>query len=453
MSTPLDPSSPVERRLATILVADVFGYSRMMGEDEERTVRTLRGHRTVFDELLKTYRGRVFNTAGDAILAEFPSAVDAVRCATEIQSALRTRNEQLPEAHRMWFRIGINLGDVIVQDGDLLGDGVNIAARIEAATEPGGVCISGSVYDQIQNKLSLSFRQLPDKAFKNIAQPVRTFAIGGDTPPVVRGAHRAAWAPRAAVLAGLAAIVVLAGAAWWFWRDHEAHQAEAAKAVAEAAHRAAEQEKAAAAAQKEAKFAAELLAAKEALAQSEAAKAAAEGAQREAQLAAELRAAKDALQKPASTPPAKAAPAATPVPVAAAPHAVDRYDGTYAGKLCKKVRDGSLRCWAVNLTAQHGALTASWTNRGNAARAHATGKIAEDGSASLALDAFDATGAPIKGTMTGRWNDNALTFAGEWDDGTTGNAALTRAPEGAAGAAAPRAGRPAARAERAERRN
>ena len=205
MSTPPDPSAPVERRLATILVADVFGYSRMMGEDEERTVRTLRGHRAVFDDLLKTYRGRVFNTAGDAILAEFPSAVDAVRCATEIQSALRTRNEQLPEDHRMWFRIGVNLGDVIVQDGDLLGDGVNIAARIEAATEPGGVCISGSVYDQIQNKLSLTFRQLPDKAFKNIAQPVRTFAIGGDAPPVVRGAPRASWLPRAAAAAGLAA--------------------------------------------------------------------------------------------------------------------------------------------------------------------------------------------------------------------------------------------------------
>ena len=449
MSTPPDPSSPVERRLATILVADVFGYSRMMGEDEERTVRTLRGHRAVFDELLKTYRGRVFNTAGDAILAEFPSAVDAVRCATEIQSALRTRNEQLPEGHRMWFRIGVNLGDVIVQDGDLLGDGVNIAARIEAATEPGGVCISGSVYDQIQNKLSLTFRQLPDKAFKNIAQPVRTFALGGNAPPVVRGAQRTSWLPRAAAAGGLAAVVVLAGAAWWFWRDHEAHQAEAARAVAEAAHKAAEQEKAAAAAQKEAKLAAELLAAKEALAQSEAAKAAAEGAQREAQLAAELRAAKDALQKPAGTPPAKAAPAAVPAPVAAAPHAIDRYDGTYAGKLCKTVRDGTLRCWTVSLTAQHGVLAASWTNRSSAARAHATGRIDVDGNATLTLDAFDATGAPIKGKMTGRWNDNALTFAGVWDDGTTASATLALGPE----AVAPRAARAAVRAERGQQRN
>ena len=449
MSTPPDPSSPVERRLATILVADVFGYSRMMGEDEERTVRTLRGHRAVFDELLKTYRGRVFNTAGDAILAEFPSAVDAVRCATEIQSALRTRNEQLPEGHRMWFRIGVNLGDVIVQDGDLLGDGVNIAARIEAATEPGGVCISGSVYDQIQNKLSLTFRQLPDKAFKNIAQPVRTFALGGNAPPVVRGAQRTSWLPRAAAAGGLAAVVVLAGAAWWFWRDHEAHQAEAARAVAEAAHKAAEQEKAAAAAQKEAKLAAELLAAKEALAQSEAAKAAAEGAQREAQLAAELRAAKDALQKPAGTPPAKAAPAAVPAPVAAAPHAIDRYDGTYAGKLCKTVRDGTLRCWTVSLTAQHGVLTASWTNRSSAARAHATGKIDIEGNATLTLDAFDAAGAPIKGKMTGRWNDNALTFAGVWDDGTTASATLALGPD----AVAPRAARAAVRAERGQQRN
>src|SRR5262249_6746611 len=146
---PTDPPA-VERRLATILIADVYGYSRMMGENEERTVHILRGHRAVFDDMLKAHRGRVFNTAGDAILAEFPSAVEAVRCATEIQAALRTRNEHLPEDERMWFRIGINLGDVVVQDGDLLGDGVNVAARIQTVAEPGGICISGSVYDQIQ---------------------------------------------------------------------------------------------------------------------------------------------------------------------------------------------------------------------------------------------------------------------------------------------------------------
>jgi adenylate cyclase len=147
---PDDPSSAVERRLATILMADVFGYSRMMGEDEERTVRIFRGHRAVCDELLKVHRGRVFNTAGDAILAEFPSAVEAVRCATEIQAALRTRNEHLPEEQRMWFRIGINLGDVIIQGGDLLGDGVNVAACIQTIAEPQAAVIDNGTIDDAQ---------------------------------------------------------------------------------------------------------------------------------------------------------------------------------------------------------------------------------------------------------------------------------------------------------------
>src|SRR6266542_4111996 len=122
-------AQPIERRLATIMMADVAGYSRMMGENEERTVTVMRGHREIFDGLLRAHRGRVFNTAGDSILAEFASAVEAVRCATEIQTALRTRNEHLVPEQRMWFRIGINLGDIIVQSGDLLGDGVNVAAR------------------------------------------------------------------------------------------------------------------------------------------------------------------------------------------------------------------------------------------------------------------------------------------------------------------------------------
>src|SRR2546425_3156111 len=147
-------AQPIERRLATIMMADVAGYSRMMGEDEEGTVAVLRGHREIFDALLKAHRGRVFNTAGDAILAEFPSAVEAVRCATEIQTALRTRNEHLPVEQRMWFRVGSNLGDVSVQGGDALGDGGNVAARIQAVADPCGVCISGSVYDPNQNKVT-----------------------------------------------------------------------------------------------------------------------------------------------------------------------------------------------------------------------------------------------------------------------------------------------------------
>ena len=123
------------------------------------------------------HRGRIFNTAGDAILAEFASAVEAVRCATDIQSALRTRNDQLPPARQVRFRIGINLGDVMLQGLDLMGDGVNVAARLQTAAEPGGICISGSVDDQITNKLSLSFQPMGAMSFKNISQPVRTFSI------------------------------------------------------------------------------------------------------------------------------------------------------------------------------------------------------------------------------------------------------------------------------------
>jgi class 3 adenylate cyclase len=144
-----DTDSPatldLERRLATILSADVAGYSRLMAEDEEQTLRVFRGHSEVFNKLVTLHRGRVFNTAGDAILAEFGSAVEAMRCATEIQAALRTRNDQLPHDRQVRFRIGVNLGDVMVQGEDLLGDGVNVAARLQTAAEPGGVCISGGV--------------------------------------------------------------------------------------------------------------------------------------------------------------------------------------------------------------------------------------------------------------------------------------------------------------------
>ena len=188
----------LDRKLATILSADVAGFSRLMGEDEEQTLRTFRGHKEVFESLVAMHRGRVFNTAGDAILAEFSSAVEAVRCATDIQSALRTRNDQLPPARQVRFRIGINLGDVMLHGQDLLGDGVNVAARLQTAAQPGGICISGSVHDQISNKLSLAFQPLGEMNFKNIQQPVRTFSIteaeGGRALPAAksRGFSRSA---------------------------------------------------------------------------------------------------------------------------------------------------------------------------------------------------------------------------------------------------------------------
>jgi adenylate cyclase len=240
-----DPTGDaLERTLATILSADVAEYSRLMAEDEEQTLRTFRGHRQVFDSLVAMHRGRIFNTAGDAVLAEFPSAVDAVRCATEIQSALRTRNDQLPPNRQVRFRIGINLGDVMVQEGDLLGDGVNVAARLQSAAEPGGVCISGTVYDQIRNKLSLSFVSLGERTFKNIPQPVRTFSItdaeGHGTLPAPGHARRGA-ASRGVKWIVAAALLAVAGAGAWIYLERERSQAEQARLRDEAARQEATQ--------------------------------------------------------------------------------------------------------------------------------------------------------------------------------------------------------------------
>jgi len=179
MPNPGNPSGTdsLERKLATILSADVAEFSRLMAENEEETLRTFRSHKQVFESLVAMHRGRIFNTAGDAILAEFSSAVEAVRCGTDIQSALRTANDQLPPNRQVKFRIGINLGDVMLHGEDLLGDGINVAARLQTAAEPGGICISGSVHDQIVDKLSLSLHSLGEMTFKNIQRPVRTFSI------------------------------------------------------------------------------------------------------------------------------------------------------------------------------------------------------------------------------------------------------------------------------------
>jgi class 3 adenylate cyclase len=225
----------LERKLATILSADVAEFSRLMGEDEEQTLRIFRGHKQVFESLVAMHRGRIFNTAGDAILAEFGSAVEAVRCGTDIQAALHTRNDQLPLSRQVRFRIGINLGDVMVHGQDLLGDGVNVAARLQTAAEPGGICISGSVHDQISNKLSLSFRSLGEMNFKNIQRPVRTFSIteaegrGALPSPKRRGTQRRSskW-----IVAAVSLLLVgLAGAGYWAYavNDRNKPQPQAAR--------------------------------------------------------------------------------------------------------------------------------------------------------------------------------------------------------------------------------
>jgi len=176
----------LKRKLAAILSADVRGYSRLMGEDEEWTLRTLNAYKEVVGSLIQQHRGRVVGTAGDSILAEFGSVVDAVQCAVEIQQVLRAKNAMLPETRRMDFRIGINLGDVIEEGDTIYGDGVNIAARVEGLAEPGGICISESAYQQIENKLPLRYDYLGEHEVKNIVKPVRVYRAQIESEAVAR---------------------------------------------------------------------------------------------------------------------------------------------------------------------------------------------------------------------------------------------------------------------------
>ncbi len=170
----------VKRRLTTVLCADVHGYSRLMEADEAGTLATLRRHRTAIAGLVERHDGRIVNTWGDAVIAEFASVVEAVQCAVEIQQEISSQDPDPPHAHRMRFRIGINLGDVMVEGADIYGDGVNIAARLQELAEPGGVVISRTVYDQVHNKLSVGFDCLGQQQMKNVA-PVISYrvAMGG----------------------------------------------------------------------------------------------------------------------------------------------------------------------------------------------------------------------------------------------------------------------------------
>jgi adenylate cyclase len=172
----------LERKLIAILAADIEGYSRLMGIDEGATLTTLSAHRAITDALIAQHGGRICNTAGDSVLAEFSSVFAAVQCAVEIQRDLALANQKLAEDRQMWFRIGINVGDVMVKDGDIFGDGVNIAARIEGLADAGGICISRGVRDHIRRKLPYGFEDLGEQSVKNIAQPIRAFRLRPDLP-------------------------------------------------------------------------------------------------------------------------------------------------------------------------------------------------------------------------------------------------------------------------------
>ncbi|MBW2722579.1 MAG: adenylate/guanylate cyclase domain-containing protein [Deltaproteobacteria bacterium] len=208
-----------KRKLIAILSADVEGYSRLMGENEDETIRTLITYRELMSAIIQNHRGRVVDSPGDNLLADFGSVVDAVRCAEEIQGELRIRNAELPETRKMKFRIGINLGDVVEEGERIYGDGVNITARVEGLAEGGGICISGTVYDSIKNKLPLSYESLGEHTVKNIKEPVRVYRmrIGPDaTAPVMREKEARVRNWQKAVLVAVVAIVVTAGA-WAIW--------------------------------------------------------------------------------------------------------------------------------------------------------------------------------------------------------------------------------------------
>jgi adenylate cyclase len=204
----------VERKLTAILCADVYGYSRLMGEDEEATHRTLTSHRKIIDSLIEQHHGRFVNSAGDSVLAEFASVVNAVQCAVDIQTTLKAENASLPPERRMEFRIGVNSGDVIVDGEQIYGDGVNVAARLESLAEPGGICISGTAHDQLGNKLALGYEDLGEQAVKNIAKPVRVLRVmleGGaasrSTAKATERSLRKHWRGGVFSLVGLAIIV------------------------------------------------------------------------------------------------------------------------------------------------------------------------------------------------------------------------------------------------------
>jgi adenylate cyclase len=209
----------VRRKLTAILSADVKGYSRLMGEDEKGTVRTLNAYKEVMTGLIQHHHGRVVDAPGDNVLAEFASVVDAVECAVAIQKELKTRNADLPESRRMEFRIGVNLGDVI-EDGDqILGDGVNIAARLESLSEAGGICISGTAFDHVKNKLNLGYKYLGEQAVKNISEPVRVYRVlmepeAAGKVIAEKKAKPKQW-QRVAISLGVVLIVVIAAVVVW----------------------------------------------------------------------------------------------------------------------------------------------------------------------------------------------------------------------------------------------
>ena len=210
----------MERRLSAILSADVFGYSRLMGEEEVGTLARLKAcRRELVDPAIEEFHGRIVKLMGDGALVEFASVVDAVQCAAAIQRRMADHDQGVPAAQRIQFRIGVNLGDVIVDEGDIYGDGVNVAARLEALAEPGGVCVSGTAFDHVVNKADVGFTSFGEKRLKNIADPVRVYRILLDPRKAGKNAGPSYWPDtRTLILAGIGALIAALGALVFEWQ-------------------------------------------------------------------------------------------------------------------------------------------------------------------------------------------------------------------------------------------
>jgi class 3 adenylate cyclase len=371
----------LERKLATILSADVAEFSRLMGENEEQTLKTFRGHRQVFESLVAMHRGRIFNTAGDAILAEFASAVEAVRCATDIQAALRTRNDPLPLSRQVRFRMGINLGDVMVHGQDLLGDGVNVASRLQTAAEPGGICISGSVLDQIRNKLSLSFHSLGEMNFKNIQQPVRTFSITEaesgivlPSPPYPRVEER-----RGKWIAG--GLLLLAVVAYGTYAVNERRQASTPPPVAAVSHP--------------------------------------EVTRPEVTPLLTAPQASVPRSLPAEVPPQTVKDKVRAVAVPPATNA-NPYDGVYSGPVCYgRTASEPERCYAATGTITGRKIAGQWTmGRENANTLSLTGDVTASGKVLMEIQSHRADGSRLATIdLTGSVRDGLITATGSFRNG------------------------------------
>ena len=445
-------ATPVKRKLAAILAADAVGYSRLMAADEEGTMKILSVHRSVIDGIIEFHEGRIVGTAGDSVLAEFGSPVEAVRCAVEIQDALKTRNDSLPEGQRMQFRIGVNLGDVMEKGTDLLGDGVNIAARLESIAEPGGICVSSSIYDQISGKLDLGFVDIGTQSLKNIQRPIQVYRVerGGlraPTPaaPAPKPAPRRApiaWA----VVGALASVVVVAVLAWYFNvlpgmrpAEHAKVEAELARARAEAEEARGRSEAAAAA---NARRAQEEKRAAESRARTEAelarARAEAEAARRKA--AAELAAAAEARRAaeasaraspaPRRSPPGDATPRpAPPAPAPSPPRVAARapsaappadYNGRWAAEIsCGAFGARPAFASNISLSVTDNAFIVQHGEQGKPGSFALSGNPEPGGRLQLAGDGVApgggrrTTGQPYKATFDGKFAGERYQGAGQ----------------------------------------